>query len=398
MTQSIITKITKIISNPLLSKAIYESINCALKKSYIHLNSLSVWGVFKNSLDMAIRDIEKHPRGKLFSRLIQYGPHNPDEPEILDSDGKSTLSDPECGECVQFIFSHMVNRFKGELAELLALDPLILLIKELQKEKRLSNNIQVYWGDTISERRRNIKVSNAKNIYGGGFTKGADGLIIEKNGNKNENNIILKILGIIEVKSMNYSINKVFSQLNKHIIRLKGGVRLAGIEYKTYDVNRDTPAFIRIMIMPSNWKLSREWSVRKNDNKRVLVFPQPHEPPVKDYIEELGKDSWKIRLAWSQEVLSQAAYEMTFWYMSQVGKFVYNNKSRLPVAWQNMTSEEAGYNAIKMMLYYLQLRYLKKPQEKLAIKLYNIYSYGYPLGADSKVMLWPDDFIKNNNQ
>jgi hypothetical protein len=81
-----------------------------------------VQGVFEASLKAAIRDIEEHPRGKLFRRLIEHGPHHPDDPEALVSDGETILSDPECGEAVEFIFSHMVNRFKGELAELLALE------------------------------------------------------------------------------------------------------------------------------------------------------------------------------------------------------------------------------------------------------------------------------------
>lgn len=82
---------------------------------------------------------------------------------------------------------------------------------------------------------------------------------------------------------------------------------------------------------------------------------------------------------------------MTFWYMSQVGTHVYKTKS-LPKGWEYMTSEQAGYNAIKMMLYYIPLRYITERQDRLATKLYNIYSFGYPLGVDSKEMLWPEDF------
>jgi hypothetical protein len=48
-----------------------------------------------------------------------------------------------------------------------------------------------------------------------------------------------------------------------------------------------------------------------------------------------------------------------------------------------------------MMLYYLPLRYLSERQTCLAVKLYNIYSFGYPLGIDSKEMLWPEDFPEN---
>ncbi|GAH26564.1 unnamed protein product, partial [marine sediment metagenome] len=118
-------------------------------------------------------------------------------------------------------------------------------------------------------------------------------------------------------------------------------------------------------------------------------------PQIQTRIKKLLPNFWKIKLAWSQESLNQAAYEMTFWYMSQVGKHVFEKKS-LPKEWKYMTSEEAGYNAIKMMLYYMPLRYINERQTRLAIKLYNVYSFGYPLGQDSKDMLWPDDFPGNN--
>ena len=86
---------------------------------------------------------------------------------------------------------------------------------------------------------------------------------------------------------------------------------------------------------------------------------------------------------------------MTFRYMSQVGEYIFSNKN-LPKGWEGMTSGEAGYNAIKMMLYYMQSRYIGKEPWKKAIKLYNIYSYGYPLGVDSKEMLWPEDIMSKS--
>jgi len=82
---------------------------------------------------------------------------------------------------------------------------------------------------------------------------------------------------------------------------------------------------------------------------------------------------------------------MTFWYMSQVGQAVYT-KTRLPDTWAHMAPEEAGYNAIKEALYYMMLRPLSKRHDRLAARLYNVYSFGYPLGADSREMLWPEEF------
>ncbi len=390
-----IDKIAAIIHNRPLASAISKSVASALRCPFVHINKdNSIWDVFKQSLDAAIRDIEKHPRGKLFHRLIEYGPHHPDDPESLTSDGESTLSDPECGICVQFIFSHMVNRFKGELAELLSIEPCLELVQKLQKEGSFPKGINLYLGDMVQERRRTKTASKESKAHWGNFTKGADGLIVKHISSQHKNaKKSLKIHGVIEVKSMALPIKKILGQINSHVLRLNGGVKLGATTWPATQMSFSST--VGIIVVPSTWKLGREWNSVKTERGRKIVLAEPSNPPIQTQVEKLEPNLWKIKLAWSQELLSQAAYEMTFWYMSQVGKHVYTKKN-LPKGWEYMTSEKAGYNAIKMMLYYMPLRYLSERQERLAIKLYNVYSYGYTLGADSKDMLWPEDFDENN--
>ena len=68
------------------------SVFSALNNPLVCINGdKTIWAVFKRSLDDAIRDIEKHPQGKLFRRLIEYGPHNPDDSESFTSDGGKEL-------------------------------------------------------------------------------------------------------------------------------------------------------------------------------------------------------------------------------------------------------------------------------------------------------------------
>jgi len=202
-----------------------------------------------------------------------------------------------------------------------------------------------------------------------------------------ESGTSLRIHGIVEVKSMPLTKKKILAQIKNHIIRLGGGVRLAGRKYSNDDICLNDLNVIRIMVLPSTWKLSREW---RREGKSIEL-PEPYEPPVETRIEKLEKRLWKITLSWSKESLEQAAYEMTFGYMAQVGSHVFKIES-MPKEWEYMTPYEAGYNAIKMMLYYIPLRYISKRQTRLAIKLYNVYSFGYPLGVDSTEMLWPEDF------
>ena len=375
-----IRQVDAIIHNGLMAEAICCSIESGVNNSHAHIKGNTVWEVFKYSLNAAIRDIEDHPRGILFQRFLDYGPLSPDEPEKLISDGKTFLSDPECGECIQFIFSHMVNRFKGELAELLAITPCVELIEKLQEEGIWTKNVDLYLGDTIQE-KRSIKVN--KKRQWGEFTKGADGLVVNiTNPMPQERKV--SICGVIEVKSMPRSREKLRNQIKQHIVRMNGGLKLEGDIWDKKDIAYASPMYI--MVVPSNWKLSRECYYKNGK----LIYPKIDKPPHLTQIEKLTYNQWRITLDWSKEALEQAAYEMTYWYMSQVGTVIYEKKP-LPQGWENMSAEEAGYNAIKMMLYYAMLRYINPLQGQRAIKLYNAYSFGYPLAMEAKEMLWTED-------
>jgi hypothetical protein len=396
-----INEIASIIGNEPLALSIQNSIEAALKSPFVSLTGgKTVWDIFNHSLEAAIRDIDEHPKGILFRRLIEYGPLNPGEPIALISEKETILSDQECESCVDFIYSHMVNRFKGELAESLALDPCIELIQQLIQKGQIPSDTQLFWGESIQERRK-IKLKKDNGSFNwGSFTKGADGLFVEKGTKINSKpSDKIKILGVIEIKSMILSTKKVLNQINNHIKRLSGGIKLDNIEWSienidiadTKNTNGENNSLVRIMVMPSNWQISRDWQSENQDNVRTMVFPEPTGSSSKSQILEINPNVWKITLDWSQEALNQAAYEMTFWYMSQVGRSVYENK-KLPKGWEEMTPEQAGYNAIKMMLYYVILRPISKRHERLAIRLYNVYCFGYPLGVDSREMLWPEDF------
>ena len=237
--------------------------NTALRSRFVHISGKTVFEVFKHSLDVAIRNIENHPRGYLFRRLIEYGPHHPDEPKAPNSDGKTQLSDPECGSAVNFIIGLMVNRFKGDLAELLALEPCIDLIKQLKINKRLPSTISLYYGDTIKERRRK-KIT--KDVQWANFVDGADLMFVEHTKKKQR----LNIWGIGEVKSMPSSRNKIINQINNHYARIKGGILLKNIEYQPDKVECDSSRLIRIMVKASNWKVSREWHEEEIDGVKTM--------------------------------------------------------------------------------------------------------------------------------
>ena len=303
---------------------------------------------------------------------------------MLTSDGKTILSDPECVKCVQLIFSHMVNKFKGDIAELLALEPCISLVKSLQNEGHLSHDIDIFWGKEIKEPYIQAKKKTSKKRFG----LGADGLVT----GRNEGDDTIRILGIVEVKSMR-KLKPVLDQIDKHQLRLQQGLRLGPTEYSEDAVLLSKSDIIGIMVIPSSWKLDRNLKPFEESSSNPSKTNQESvETPEETQVTKVSgrKNTWKITLGWSVEAIEEAAYNMTFWYMAQVGKEIYA-KVDMPPKWKGMTRKEAGQNAIKMMLYYLPLRYLTKRQVHRAIKLYNIYGFGYPVGIDyakKHQMIW----------
>ncbi len=198
------------------------------------------------------------------------------------------------------------------------------------------------------------------------------------------------VQGVIEVKSMHLPHNRMLKQIDKHIMRLKKGLVLGEHTFQSTNVLINKSKVMKIMVNPSSWKVNREFTWQGNK----MIFPAADFPRLDSNITKVEKSVYEITLDWSKEAIEQAAYEMTFNYMAEVGRIVYENK-KLPKGWVGTTPEEAGYNSIKEKLYYIMLRHLSPRQDLRAIKLYNVYSFGYPLGIGSKEMLWPEDIKKN---
>ena len=95
---------------------------------------------------------------------------------------------------------------------------------------------------------------------------------------------------------------KNFSCPQFYISRLKGGVKLGGMIYPPDHIN--VSSMRRIIVVPSTWKLSREWYRRDSE----IVLPEPSDPPVQTRVEALQPYLWRIKLAWSQELLYQTFF------------------------------------------------------------------------------------------
>ena len=75
--------------------------------------------IFRQSLAMAIRDINADYRGQLFQRFLKDGPYE-GEDEIPTKLQDKRLTDDETTKVISFIYSYMVNCFKGAITENLA--------------------------------------------------------------------------------------------------------------------------------------------------------------------------------------------------------------------------------------------------------------------------------------
>ncbi|NQS98750.1 MAG: hypothetical protein HQ591_09870 [candidate division Zixibacteria bacterium] len=369
-----------------LGKNVESALKAALQDSAVFENAYDSLTIFRQALAVSIRSIESHPRGRLFQKFLREGPYE-DSGEIPVNLVDNRLSDADTAATITFIFSYMVNSFKGAVTELLAAKPCLNLMKKLQKEGRLPPNARLYVGDSVAIRKASGK----------GFLKGADQHILIKE-KRPDGASTITVAGLTEVKSYIQSESRLREQLDRHSLRVKRGLQVSGINYSADKVNvgygRDR-GVVRIAVLPSDWKLSRSFRFEDSENGRLLHVDPGVTPRKEDEIKQIDNNEWRITLRWSKETLTEAAYEMTFWYMEKIGEVIYSKS--VPKGWEEMTPAEAGRNAVKMMLYYAILRCRTLREEQRAIALYNSYCFGYALGMNfrnaegRREMLWTED-------
>ncbi len=369
-----------------LGRDVRSAIEAGLKAGVRFRGPARSSAIFRDAVDASIREIEGHPRGRLFQRFLRDGPYERAGPIPRDL-ARKRLSDQETASAITFIYSHMVNCFKGHLAELLASRPCSELVEQLRDRRRLPRQVRLYVGDVVGAAR----------LSGRGIAKGADMHIIV--GPETRDSDRVTVAGVVEVKSYRRRQQRLTSQLDMHLKRLARGLRIADTDFPSDSIGflgGDVGSAICVRVIPSNWKLPRSFHFQQNETGRALMVDDASPVDETDSIERIGKGKWRVTLRWSEEALARAAYEMTFWYMEKVGESVYATGG-VPREWSEMTSADAGRNAAKMMLYYAILRCRNHLESQRAIALYNAYSFDYSLGMNfrnaegRREMLWPED-------
>jgi tetratricopeptide (TPR) repeat protein len=366
-----------------LVRALFRAISSAIaKRRSVHLVGATPIEVFRHSLQATLTKIEtQQKRLGVLRRLLGAA----DAYNDIESGQGLTASD--CESSINFIYYSMVNRFQGEIAELLAVEPVLKLVARLRDERMVSKDAHVYWAETIQERVR-PRVGKAP----GRWAKGADGLIVSSSKER------VDVHAIVEVKSMCLPQRVANQQIERHASRLKQGLRLDGTEIPPKNVHLTQGSLQRITVVPAAWKLSRRWRwVLNAKGDHSLHFPDRDSvvSPEQKVVIHSDASNHLITLGWSEEALAEAAYDLTFWYMQVVGRSAYADSGNLPKDWE-MTPEDAGRNAIKAALYYLQESQvdclagnrIKPRQASLAARLYQVYGFGYAIAADTKDEGW----------
>lgn len=342
--------------------------------------------IFRQSLKTAIRDINKDYRGQFFQRFLKDGPYEGDGEIPVELKSKR-LSDNDTTTVIAFIYSHMVNCFKGAITEMLAAAPCLRILKKMQEEQILSSSTKLYAGDSVL-------VAHQK---GQGFAKGADlHFLCENSSFKKDRSIVVN--GVVEVKSYYCSSKRLMEQLDKHLLRAKRGLRVREVEYTPNQIKigyNGRGKAVQIGILPARWLLPRTFRFEPKGENRVLFVDEGRPQDSEDKIIRIAENHWQVVLRWSKEAIARAAYELTFWYMAKVGEVIY--AYGVPQEWAEMSPAEAGRNAAKMMLYYAIRRCRTEQEEQRAIALYNSYCFGYALGMNfrnskgKREMLWLED-------
>ena len=208
-----------------LGNDVESALKSTLVDGVIFHNGTNPLVIFRKALAESIRNIESHPRGKLFQEFLLKGPYE-DAGETPKEMIDQRLSDTECASAITFIYSFMVNCFKGAVTELLAVKSCSHLLKQLQRKGELPANSQLYIGDIVGVHRASGK----------GLLKGADSYILIRE-HSQETDSFITVAGVTEVKSYICSRSRLDKQLDQHIQRGKRGLFGDGLEYPAEKVN-----------------------------------------------------------------------------------------------------------------------------------------------------------------
>jgi hypothetical protein len=321
-------------------------------------------------------NFDVHPRSRLLLLLLR---------------DDSQLTDEELVDTFEFIYSYLVNQFKGELAELLAWPVLNDFVELLTKRGRAPAGTQVVPGSLIEERRAKDGVLQR------GWYKGADALLVLRadaatgSGSNHLPDASLAVIGVVEIKSYRPRRADVLFQLRNHVRRLSMGFRLSGSEIAP---SRAFVGFVERGGRVRYASLTKHVPVARIE--RLVIRPSRKARQARP-VELWGTRTWVAELVPDAVDLAEAGYRFADWFLGKAGAEVFRSPGepgllsdveRVPNPWPHMSPEEAARNALRQAMYVVGSREIFEADRGRAAKrvrraratfrwLYNALCYGY---------------------
>lgn len=311
------------------------------------------WDVLLKALDFWTRRVveSNEERERLFRLLV--------EDQELDR--------LEVNWCLGYLYSHLVNKYQGSIAEFLAQRELGIWLSEEIVADRLGADILFVPGDEVLVHR----------ISAGGshWDRGADGLVLVDSGDEEQ----ISIIGIVEVKSYPTTYAAVHRQIERHSVRLRrGGLRIGDHHWP--------PERLRA----AWWDRRHGWQLgaRNEDWARVLRILVSARPRSIRPTPAPSPPYHSLLLPTSKHLLAATAYELTVQFLEKLGREAFRAGS----PWPDMTAGEAAANAVKQALYHIirEQRADEPTFARIARRLYNVYGFGYSNAEGHRDMLWSD--------
>ena len=324
---------------------------------------------------------------------------------------QSRLSDAEVIQLFEFVYSFLVNQFKGELAESLSWPTLVQFLSTLVAAKRVPAGAEIIAGAHIRAPRG--RAGAGRN----GWYKSIDALLLARQDSvRMLGDVVMPpdcetpaiIVGAAEIKSHRENVGRALAQIESNLVRLSFGARVRDLEFTSGEAlllaARRSEKYV-CSVLPQRQ--------RRSGFARLVI--QPRRGRGKSWglqqVRHRGSD-WAAELPVTTQELSWAAYQMTDWFIGEMGSLLFAAvlPDGLPQAsslvrnpWPEMKGSEAGRNAFRAAMYEAGMRpALRGPDPSLrsaqrAIQtfhwLYNAVCFGHGRATGVRI-LFPEHLRK----
>lgn len=291
----------------------------------------------------------------------------------------SKLRDQEVIRLFEFIYSKLVNKFKGELGEVLAARTIFDFAETLKQP------VEVLHGSHVSAHQL---------VRRTGWHDAADALYVVREGG------LYEVMAIAEVKSKATPFDDLRTQVAKNILRLRRGMRLRGVEIE--------PEQIRIRAGSRTVPATDIDEEQARAVTALFILPWKSEGNGRPVRHHEHEHIWLAELPASQDEITEAGYRFMAWYFARIGPRVFHyirdgkppaGDPRVPAAHQDLSLEENGGHAFMEAIYGAALRPVFNPREiagpgrrtawQTLLWLYNSMGFGFEQ-ASSKELMYPE--------